>query len=265
MGKPTGSFIWYELMTPDPEAAGRFYGEVVGWTFGSNEMPEGGIDYRMIHRSDGSNAGGILALNDEMTGGGARPGWLGYIHVADVDAEVASITAEGGKVHMPATTLEGVGRMAMVTDPQGTPFYLMAPTPPAGNPDAGSDVFSVDKPQTVRWNELVVPDDDAAVAFYTGHFGWTQEGAMPMGPMGDYRFLQWQGTGIGAVMRKAESMETGWTFYFGVDDIDRAFEAVKSGGGEVRGEPMQIPGGEYAVQAHDPQGARFGLVGPRQE
>ena len=31
MAKPAGGFIWYELMTTDPEAATKFYGEVVGW------------------------------------------------------------------------------------------------------------------------------------------------------------------------------------------------------------------------------------------
>ena len=31
MANPHGSFIWYELMTPDPAAAKRFYDAVVGW------------------------------------------------------------------------------------------------------------------------------------------------------------------------------------------------------------------------------------------
>jgi predicted enzyme related to lactoylglutathione lyase len=65
-------------------------------------------------------------------------------------------------------------------------------------------------------------------------------------------------------MRKADFMPvTGWTYYIGVDDIDRALAAVKEGGGQVQGEPMQVPGGEFTVYACDPQGAWFGLVGPR--
>jgi predicted enzyme related to lactoylglutathione lyase len=269
MTNPVGSFIWYELWTSDIDAASAFYGEVVGWTIGVNEMPQEGMDYRMIARSDGGFAGGALALTDEMIGGGAKPGWLGYIYVPDVDAAAAAIAADGGAIHMPGTSLEGVGRFAMVTDPQGAAFYLMTPEPPADAPDASSadasnDVFSVDRPQTVRWNELVTPDDDAAVAFYTKLFGWTQNGAMPMGPLGDYRFLQLGEVTIGAMMRQAEITPVpGWTFYIGVDDIDRAFAAVKAGGGTVRGEPQQIPGGEYSVHAFDPQGAYFGLVGPR--
>ncbi|AXB76870.1 VOC family protein [Novosphingobium sp. P6W] len=269
MGNPVGSFIWYELMTGDADAAAAFYGSVVGWKVGANVMPDAGMDYRMIERIDGGSAGcgysgGVLALTDEMIGGGAKPGWLGYIHVPDVDAEVAAIVAEGGGVHMPATTMEGVGRMAMVTDPLGGAFYLMTPQPPEDDPDATSDVFTVDKPQTIRWNELVTPDDDAAVAFYTKHFGWTQEGAMPMGELGDYRFIQNEGVGIGAVMKKADFMPVaGWAYYIGIDDIDRALAAVKDGGGKAMGDPQQIPGGEYTVHAFDPQGAYFGLVGPK--
>lgn len=42
MSDTHGKFIWVELMTPDMEAAARFYGHVVGWQtkdFGSPEMP----------------------------------------------------------------------------------------------------------------------------------------------------------------------------------------------------------------------------------
>ena len=88
MTNPKGSFIWYELMTGDPDGAARFYGAVVGWTIAGAADPAapGGVDYRMIGRSDGGNAGGMLALNADMLAGGARPGWLGYLYTPDVDA-----------------------------------------------------------------------------------------------------------------------------------------------------------------------------------
>ena len=69
---------------------------------------------------------------------------------------------------------------------------------------------------------------------------------------------------IGAVMPKPAQMpHPAWSFYFGVEDIDRAAAAVSQAGGQVIVEPMQIPGGEYSLNAIDPQGAAFGLVGPR--
>jgi hypothetical protein len=265
MSDTHGKFIWYELLTNDVAGAKRFYDAVVGWDIeGQSAMP--GMDYRMIRRSDGGEAGGVMTLSAEMTAGGARPGWLGYLSVEDVDATVAAVQADGGAVHMPPTTMDGIGRMALVTDPQGAPFYVMRPTPPTDQPDAVSDVFSVDQPQHVRWNELASSDPEAALAFYSRHFGWTQQGAMPMGELGDYRFLQHGGVGIGALMNLMPGMPaSSWTYYIGVEDIDRALEAVSGGGGQVLAGPDQIPGGEYSLTAIDPQGAAFGLVGPRKE
>ena len=73
-----GGFIWYELMTPDPEGSKAFYDAVVGWNVDAqSSFPNG---YRMIGRSDGKNAGGVLPLTAEMQQHGARPTWLGYIH-----------------------------------------------------------------------------------------------------------------------------------------------------------------------------------------
>lgn len=263
MANPAGAFIWYELMSPDPAAAKHFYDAVVGWDIDANSVAPG-IDYRMIKRGDGGNAGGVLTLTDEMKAGGARPAWLGYLHVADVDAKVAAVLAEGGKQHMAPQDQPGVGRIAMVTDPQGAPFYLMDPLPPEGQPDAVSDVFSVDKPQHVRWNELSTGDPDAAIAFYKRHFGWGQEGEMDMGEFGRYRFVQHNDVGLGAVMPLMPGMPHAvWSYYVGVDNIDRAATAVTEGGGTIVQEPMEIPGGEYALNAVDPQGASFGLVGPR--
>src|SRR5919197_5283785 len=85
---PTGDFIWYELMTPDPEGSKAFYDAVVGWSFGEGAAEYQG--YRMINTADGGFAGGVLPLTDEMQQHGARPIWLGYIYVADVDQAVSA-------------------------------------------------------------------------------------------------------------------------------------------------------------------------------
>jgi predicted enzyme related to lactoylglutathione lyase len=261
---PAGSFIWYELMTPDPAGSKRFYDAVVaGWSI--EAQPSGDMDYRMITRSDGGNSGGVLRLTEEMLAQGARPCWLGYLGITDVDAAVAKIEEDGGRTLMPGHDIPGIGRIAMVADPDGAPFYLMTPTPPVGRTDVASDVFSVDRPQHVRWNELQASDQDRSVAFYTRHFGWRQDGAMDMGDFGSYRFLYQGETMIGAIMpRMPQVPQAAWTFYIGVGDIDRAADAVRAGGGTILQGPIEIPGGEYSLTAVDPQGAVFGLVGPRQ-
>ena len=262
---PHGGFIWYELITPDPKGAKDFYEAVVGWDVDAEALP-GPVEYRMIKRSDGGNAGGVLRLTEDMASRGARPVWLGYVGVDDVDRTIAQIEASGGKVLMPGSDVPEVGRIAMVADAQGAPFYVMKPTPPAGNEGKDSDAFSVDRPQHVRWNELSTTDPEAAIALYTRLFGWVQEGDIDMGEMGKYRFIHHNGVMIGAIMPKMPDMPVSlWSYYIGVDDIDRAAAAVRDGGGTIFHGPMEIPGAEFSLNAMDPQGAAFGLVGPRRK
>jgi hypothetical protein len=257
----TGSFIWYELMTPDPDAAAKFYGAVVGWKFSPQTAPAGEKDYRIIQRGDGGFAGGVLRLSADMRQHGALPVWLGYLHVADVDAATRAITADGGKVLMPRMDLP-TGKIAMVADPMGTPLYVMDPVPPPGRPDAKSDVFDPQALQRVRWNELASPDLARAKAFYAKHFNFRFDETMPMGPMGDYCFIDHDGVRIGGVMQKpADSPMAAWLFYFGVESAAAAKQAIDAGGGKVINGPHQVPDGSTVLAATDPFGATFGIAG----
>lgn len=264
MSPRSARFIWYELMTPDADAAARFYGAVVGWKIADRADPKAGAkDYRMIGRDDGGSAGGVLKLMPDMLAQGARAIWVGYLHVTDVDRAMHSIIADEGRALMPTLTLP-VGRIAMLTDPMGAPFYVMTPVPPPGRPDAVSDVFSVDRPQHVRWNELTTPDLPRAQAFYGKHFGFAFKESMPMGPeLGDYHFIDDGGLRVGGMMKQPHpAAPAGWTFYFGVRSAGAAKRAVEQAGGRVEVDLHQVPGGDWVLIATDPQGARFGLVGP---
>lgn len=253
-----GSNVWYELMTTDPDAATKFYRDVVGWTI-SESIP-GDQDYRMIGRSDGGFAGGVFGLTDEIRESGAFPLWIAYIGVDDVDAAVARIAAKGGKTMLAPFDIPQ-GRIAMVTDPQGNPFYVMKPIPPADKPDAESDVFSATAEQRVGWNELTTPDPDAARQFYGELFGWTSDDFMPMGELGEYRFFAHAGTTIGAVCKPIPGGSSRWRYYIRVPSISAAVDAVKTAGGTVSMGPHEVPGGDHIIIGNDPQGAEFALVG----
>jgi hypothetical protein len=252
---PHGSFIWYELLTPDPDSAAAFYGEVIGWTAAGAGQP--GVDYR-IFSAAGAPVAGHMKLPEDAAETGMRPGWLGYVGVDDVDFAVAGIVAEGGKVHMPAMDMEGVGRMALVADPQGVPFYVMR-----GESEEASTSFAPMEAGRCNWNELSTPDQDGALAFYTGRFGWEKGDVMPMGEMGGYQFIHHGGGMIGAIMTNPPERPAGWNFAFGVPDIDSAAARITAGGGAVNYGPVEVPGGAWAVMANDPEGAPFMVVGPR--
>lgn len=253
-----GEFIWYELMTPDPDRAKAFYDALVGWDI--EPQPAGEMDYRMIRRDDGGNAGGVLRITPDMASHGARPTWLGYVNVQDVDESLASIERAGGRTLM-THDIAGVGRIAMVTDPQGAPFYVMKPIPPAGDPNARSDVFSPDAVQRCGWNELQTSDVEAARRFYGNEFGWGSEQYMDMGEMGLYRFWDQRGEQFGALFQASNGQTPHWRFYFRVPSISAAKKAAEENGGKIHNGPHQVPTGEWIVIGSDPQGAEFALVG----
>ncbi|MDH4744273.1 VOC family protein [Sphingomonas sp. CBMAI 2297] len=253
-----GSFIWYELVTKDAAKAKAFYDSVCGWNIDAEPAP-GGMDYRMINAADGQ-AGGVMQLNADMIAGGARPVWLGYLGVDDVDASVAAVVAAGGQVHLPAFDIPDVGRLAMVTDPQGVPFYVMRGASPHT-----STAYQRMGLGHVAWNELLAPDDDAALAFYEKLFAITKVGGMPMGEMGEYSFIangDSKGEAVGAIMRAQPGTPPGWRFYVRVPDITDAIARVEVGGGKVVWGPEQVPGGEWVISIVDPEGVACGFVSP---
>ena len=252
-----GTPIWYELLTTDPERSSEFYGQAIGWTVGPR--PGEGPDYRMLVTADGSNVGGMMHLAPEMVAGGARPAWLFYIGDDDVDASVAAITAAGGSVHLPAFDMQGVGRLAMVADPQGNPFYVMR-----GAVDAPSTAWERTGMGKCNWHELVTTDQVAGNAFYADVFGWTFPDKMTMpDAAGDYIFAAAAGETFGATMNvNADQPTPGWLFYFRAPDIEKAAAAVTAGGGTVHVGPMEVPGGDRVIVASDPDGAAFGIAAP---
>jgi hypothetical protein len=256
---PAGDFIWYELMTPDPAGSKAFYDAVVGWRIETtSNFPNG---YRMIGRSDGKFAGGLLPIDEEMAKHGAKPTWLGYINVDDVDATIASIEQAGGKTYMGPTDIPDVGRVAMVTDPEGAPFYVMKPSPRASDPDSRSDVFSPDSNERVGWNELQTSDVESARRFYGDQFGWGSSEAMDMGEMGEYRFFDHHGVRLGALFNASDGQHSHFRYYIRVPSISAAKQAAERNGGTIHMGPHQVPTGEWIVIGSDPQGAEFALVG----
>jgi|GEM_PF-112070 len=252
-----GDFIWYELLTTDADAAQAFYAKVLPWAFADSGQAD--MDYRIV-RAPEHDVAGLMAITPEMAEHGARPVWLSYLAVDDVDQSVAAIEQKGGALQMPAMDIPMVGRIAMVADPQGAPLYIMKPTG-----GGKSMAFAYDRPRVghAAWNELHTSDQLGAWAFYGDVFGWSHDGDMDMGPMGQYQFIRHGGM-IGAMMKADPTMGgAGWNTYFRVEDIDAAKTAVEAAGGQVVQGPDEIPGGDFSMNCIDPQGAAFGLVGGR--
>lgn len=114
-----GAFAWAELTAPDVDAATTFYTKLFGWTAGS--MPAGGMDYTVFSIGERPVAGLFQTPADSPV----PPNWGVYWEVDDCDATVAAAQAAGATALTPTMELEGVGKMAGLTDPQGAYFSVI--------------------------------------------------------------------------------------------------------------------------------------------
>ena len=121
-----GAFSWCELMTTDPSAASRFYGELLGWKLETMNM---GMPYHVVKVGDAS-LGGIMGMPPGAPAG-MPPVWVTYVTVADVDALVKRVAALGGTVRVPPTDIPTVGRFAVIVDPQGAAINVITYLAPA--------------------------------------------------------------------------------------------------------------------------------------
>jgi uncharacterized protein len=246
------SFVWHELLTRDVAAAKDFYAKVIGWSM--QDMPMFGGSYTNL--TAGSVAiGGIMALPPGAEA--MKPFWAPYIEVADVDAAAVKLQAAGGSIHRQPQDIPNVGRFAVVADPQGAMFNLFK--------SQGSSVRSVTmQPGQVGWNELHAKDAAKAWEFYQGLFGWQKGDAMDMGPMGKYQTFAVNDAPAGAMFNSPEAARGSfWMTYFGVTDIDAAGRRASEAGGKIMHGPAEVPGGRWIIQAADPQGAWFAMLGKR--
>ena len=178
MSTSHGRFVWYELMTTDAAAATEFYSSVLGWTArdaGMSDKP-----YTILSAGE-TMVGGLLDLPQSARDAGARPGWIGYIAVEDVDAYAARVQHAGGTIHRAPEDIPGVGRFAVAGDPQKAAFVLFSPS---GTGQAPPDTGRA--PGHVGWHELQAADWQTAFAFYADLFGWTKDEAIDMGPKSEH-------------------------------------------------------------------------------
>lgn len=226
-----GRFVWHELRAGDPDAAARFYGELLGWEFTDHPMGKTII-------SGGTPIGGVSAVKP-----GIADHWAVCVATPDVDAAAAAARAAGGIVTTgEPVDIPGMGRLAPILDSAKTIFLALTPLP--GSPPAAP---APGTPGTFVWARLRTPDASAAAAFYRDVFGWTAA---------DGVFCLPDGTHVAEVVATTEAH--GWLPYVQVTSADTA-HARATELGATASEPTGVPGTGRFTVITDPWGAELVL------
>ncbi len=119
---PSGTFLWDELITDDVESAKLFYGDLFGWRFYDIDITQTG-SYAVLQSPD--NAGAVGATNQSFGAVGLAI-WVPYFATDDVDATIANAKALGASVCEEETYMPSGERKAILADPTGALFGLLA-------------------------------------------------------------------------------------------------------------------------------------------
>ena len=115
------------------------------------------------------------------------------------------------------------------------------------------------------WIDTNQPDAEAAVAFYSGLFGWEIEDAMPPGSEGHYFMARIRGGDVAGISPVPEGAPPSarWDTYIWVESADETTAKVKAAGGNVLMEPMDVMDAGRTAVVSDPEGAVFCVWEPK--
>ena len=228
---PMARFFQYHLRTTDVSAARAFYAAVLGTV----EVE-------------------IFQLHEQALARGARPHWLGYIDVADVDATASAFAARGATPLGPKWVNPQGLEAAVMRDPGGAILALAKPA--ASNAAPGPEV---------AWHALNTRDLEGARANYQALFGWQFAEPIEIDGIGSVFPFAWglEDEILGSISDITErpAVHPHWTFHFRVPDLEPALAAVRAHGG-VALDPLVLPSGDRVAVCDDAQGAAFALFAP---
>jgi predicted enzyme related to lactoylglutathione lyase len=115
-----GAFCWNELSAGNTAKAGPFYEGLFGWTRQEIALPHPYTRFLL----GGREVAGMYPLPPEQAE--AMPAsWMVYFAVTDCDGSARTAERLGGSVHVGPQDIPGVGRFAMLRDPQGAWFSII--------------------------------------------------------------------------------------------------------------------------------------------
>lgn len=245
-----GKVIWVDLVTPDLASAKIFYSGLFGWTFRDTRI--GATDYAVAYLADRPIGG--LFHRDVPPGDHRQPAWLTFIAVRDVETAKRTALEHGGKVVSETKSYPKRGRQAILADPEGAVFAVLASS--SGDP---ADFLAA--PGEWIWSSLLARDPDTDAAFYQALFGYDVFD-LPSSDGLDHLILSTEDfarASVNSFPSNSSRRHTHWLNFVRVVDTARATAKAVALGGRVVVEPHVDRHGEKVAVVADPAGALFGL------
>ena len=246
-----GKVVLTELVTPDLAAAEQFYSGLFGWTF--RDIQSGRTEYTGAFLNDHLVAD--LIQKPVPAGEHRQPAWLTFISAPDVDAAKDIAVKNGAKLLFGPRNITDRGREAVLADPQGAVFALLASS--SGD---SSDVLA--GPGEWIWSSLITRDPDTDAAFYQKLFNYEVFDLSSDNKAGHLLLASgnYARGSVNVLPTKNIHSHPHWLNFVHVENTDEAAAKVIALGGHVLVKPRVDRHGGIVAVVTDPQGAPFGLM-----
>jgi predicted enzyme related to lactoylglutathione lyase len=242
-----GKFVWADLVTDDALVAQKFYAALFGWKF----YDYGGY---LIGRNDDRPLCGMFQ-RPHPADPSAKPRWLGYLSVANVERAKEAVTKAGGRVLAAPQKMPKRGEQAVFADPEGALFGVIKSS--AGDPED----FLAD-PGDWIWLQLLSRDGRKAAEFYHQVGGYEIIANTVSNKLSDYVLTSegYARATMRTIRKDDEKLRPLWLLFVRVKNVVASVALTKQLGGKVWIEPKaELFDGKVAVIT-DPTGAAIGLL-----
>jgi len=242
-----GKFVWADLITDDALTAQKFYTALFGWKF----YDYGGY---LIGRNDDRPMCGMFQ-RPRPADPNAKPRWLGYLSVPNVERAKEAVTKAGGRVLAPPQKMPKRGEQAVFADPEGALFGVVKSS-------AGAPQDFLADPGDWIWIQLLSRDGYKAAEFYRSVGGYEIIENTTSNKLSDY-VLTSEGYARAAVRTLRtddQKVRPTWLLFVRVKNVGESVALTKQLGGKVWIEPKpDLFDGKVAVIA-DPTGGAIGIM-----
>jgi predicted enzyme related to lactoylglutathione lyase len=246
-----GKVVWADLVTPNLAAAEKFYGGLFGWTFQS--IRAGDSDY-VVAVEAGRPVAGLIEKPISQAER-RQSAWLTFIAVRDVDAVKRTALAHKGKVITESATYALRGRQAILADPEGAVFAVLASS-------SGDSPDYLAAPGEWIWSSLHAKNPELEASFYQSVFGYDVFDAESADGM-EHVILSsddYARASANSLPDNQGRRHAHWLNFIRVENAsDMAAKAISLGGRMLVEPHADRHGGMVAVVA-DPAGAPVGLM-----
>lgn len=248
-----GTFCRRELATPNPQKAGAFYAQLLGWDLRPGALADDAMEVLNGDREVAVLRRPRLELGEPLD----EASWLSFIAVPSVAQSLDRTSRLGGKVLLYMEASADLDEVAIISDPAGARVALCTAQ------DRAPCLGPTATPGGCYWTELATRDAQRSAIFYAQLLGWKARVVLHNdAPSTLFLMEDTPVAGLLQLQGEPPIPRSNWMVSFAVASAVQTVARAERMGGRLSSPLAEISGVGTAAAIIDPQGGPFSIMEP---